>query len=151
MTDVASGKDGAWLRLAAAGIGWIPGIGDALKGGARVGTRLGTEVIEEGAERVVKEVAEEVVEEGTERVVKEGAEDGVETVAEETAQAASKVKRTLPSREPDLNAVPGGRRTKIQPNDKDPGNDQPQRQGPRRDPRSHPRERVGGRACKERL
>ncbi len=73
--DVAEGKDGGWARLGAAGVGWIPGIGDALKGGARVGMRLGTEVVEEGAERLVKEAAEE----GGERIAKEGAEEAAET------------------------------------------------------------------------
>lgn len=116
--DVADGKDGAWGRLLGAGVGWIPGVGDALKGSMRLGMRAGAEVVEEGAERVVKEVAEEVAEEGSERAVKEGAEEGVE----ETAQAASKVKPTTPSLEPDPNAMPRGSKTKLNPNDKDPDN-----------------------------
>ena len=85
--DVAEGKDGGWARLGAAGVGWIPGIGDALKGGARVGMRLGTEVVEEGAERLVKEAAEE----GGERIAKEGAEEAAETAARAVPQGIDPV------------------------------------------------------------
>ncbi len=78
--DVAQGEEGAWARLGAAALGWLPGVGDALKGGARLGMRAGAEVVEEGAERVVKEVAEE----GRERIAREGAEtseEGLEAAA----------------------------------------------------------------------
>ena len=108
LKDMVAGQDNSWLRLGAAGIGWVPVVGDMLKGSARIGMRLGTEVIEEGAERLVKEAAEE----GGERAIKEG--------AEESAQAASKVERIAPSRQPDPNAAPRGRRTRPGPDDKDP-------------------------------
>lgn len=124
--NVAEGKNGAWLQLGAAGVGWIPGIGDALKGGARVGMRLGTEVVEEGAERLVKEAAEE----GGERLVREAAEEGEERLAKEGAEAAEEratregaeesatqvAARTSPSRAPDPIATPSGRRTRSSPN-----------------------------------
>lgn len=103
--DVAEGKDGAWLRLAAAGIGWIPGLGDLAKDGLRGVRKLGTEVVEDGAERIAKEAAAE----GEQRLVREGAEEG--------AQAAAEVRRTLPSSEPDPSATPRGTPTKRNPKD----------------------------------
>jgi hypothetical protein len=36
LRDVAEGKDGAWLNLGLAGIGFIPLVGDAIKGGVRM-------------------------------------------------------------------------------------------------------------------
>lgn len=113
--DVAEGKDGGWARLGAAGVGWIPGIGDALKGGARVGMRLGTDVVEEGAERLVKEAAEE----GGERIGKEGTEVAEERAVREGVEesAAQVAARTSPSRAPDPTAAPQGRRTQSSAND----------------------------------
>ena len=116
--DVSEGKDGAWARLGGAAVGWVPVIGDALKGGARVGVRLGTEVVEEGTERLIKEATEE----GEERLAKEAAEEGEERLAKEGVQTASNAERIAPSRQPDPNAVPRGPRTKLNPNDKDPVN-----------------------------
>lgn len=92
--DVAEGKDGAWMKLGAAAVGWIPGVGDALKGGARVGRRVTTEIVEEVAERTLKEgvqqgekhAAQEGFEAVEERAVKEGAEDGAQAAARAVPQ-----------------------------------------------------------------
>lgn len=124
--DVAEGQDGAWARLSGAAVGWIPGIGDALKGGTRVGMRLGTEVVEEGAERLVKET----VEEGAERLAREEADEGAEQLAKEGAETAEEraardgteegaeqvVAHTSASWAPDPTATPAGRRTQSSPN-----------------------------------
>lgn len=85
VVDVIEGKDGAWPRLGAAGVGWIPVIGDVLKGLLRSGAKLGTKVVEEGIERAIKEGAEE----GGERLVKEGAEEGTEEGAEQLARGGA--------------------------------------------------------------
>jgi len=106
--DVAEGKEGAWLRLAAAGVGWLPGLGDLAKDGLRGARRLGTEVVEEGAERIAKEAAAD----SEQRLVREGAEEG--------AQAAAEVRHTLPSREPDPGATPRGSPTRRSPKDQAP-------------------------------
>lgn len=78
--DVAQGKDGAWINLGAAAIGWIPLIGDGAKAGLRVGRRILKESEKEVAEAVVKRAAKEGIElteaaakEATERALKEEA------------------------------------------------------------------------------
>src|SRR5262245_10400797 len=49
--DVWDGKDGAWVSLGLAGIGWIPALGDAIKGGTRI-TRKGVKAaVEIGAKK----------------------------------------------------------------------------------------------------
>jgi hypothetical protein len=55
LRQIANGEDGAWLDLLAAGIGWVPGVGDAIKAGIRGSQRAidaGTEVARGAARRV---------------------------------------------------------------------------------------------------
>lgn len=52
--QVIRGEEGGWTSLAAAGVGWIPGVGDALKGVIR------------GGDRVAGEVAQQAVRQGDE-------------------------------------------------------------------------------------
>jgi hypothetical protein len=55
LRQIANGEDGAWLDLLAAGIGWVPGVGDAIKAGIRGSQRAidaGTEVAQGAARRV---------------------------------------------------------------------------------------------------
>jgi hypothetical protein len=54
--DVWNGVDGGWINLAAAGIGWIPAIGDAAKAGIRV-TRKGAKAAVEVGGKVAGDVA----------------------------------------------------------------------------------------------
>ena len=54
--DVWEGKDGAWTALGLAGIGWIPGLGDAIKGGARI-TRKGVKAAVEIGGKTADEIA----------------------------------------------------------------------------------------------
>lgn len=57
--QVWRGEDGGWTNLAAAGVAWIPGVGDAAKGAIRGGERLadaGAEVTQ-GAVRQTDEAA----------------------------------------------------------------------------------------------
>lgn len=61
LRDVAQGKDGAWVSLGAAALGWIPLFGDAAKGAIRVGRRAASE--------------------GAEEVLQRGTREGVETTA----------------------------------------------------------------------
>jgi hypothetical protein len=62
LDQVREGRPGGWIGLLAAGIGWIPGAGDAIKGAIRGGRKAAGEVLEEGAEqaaRVARESTEE--------------------------------------------------------------------------------------------
>jgi hypothetical protein len=54
--DVWAGKDGAWTSLGLAGIGWIPGLGDAIKGGVRV-SRKGVKAAVEIGGKTADEIA----------------------------------------------------------------------------------------------
>jgi hypothetical protein len=54
--DVWNGKDGAWTSLGLAGIGWIPGLGDAVKGGVRIARKGAGAAVEIGA-RTADEIA----------------------------------------------------------------------------------------------
>jgi hypothetical protein len=51
VVHVAQGKEGAWQDLALAGVGAVPGLGDAAKA---IG-RAGGDVVQEGVERLIKE------------------------------------------------------------------------------------------------
>ena len=55
--DVWEGKDGAWVSLGLAGIGWVPLLGDAIKGGARV-TRKGVKAAVEIGAKKADEIAD---------------------------------------------------------------------------------------------
>ncbi len=64
LNQVREGRPGGWLSLLAAGVGWFPGAGDALKGAVRGGRKVAGEAaeaaLEQGARRVGKEAAGEV-------------------------------------------------------------------------------------------
>lgn len=77
--DIAQGKEGGWLSLGAAALGWIPLVGDGAKGLIRVGRRAATDA------------TEEVVQQGTRQLVNRGATEltqtTVNTVADQTDEA----------------------------------------------------------------
>jgi hypothetical protein len=53
--DVWEGKDGAWVGLGLAGIGWIPAVGDAFKGSVRIsrkGLKAGVEIASKKADDI---------------------------------------------------------------------------------------------------
>lgn len=54
--DVWDGKDGAWVSLGMAGIGWVPLLGDAIKGGARI-TRQGIRAAVDVGARTADDIA----------------------------------------------------------------------------------------------
>jgi len=69
--QVQNGEKGAWVNLFAAGVGWVPGIGDAAKGLIRGGKRTldaGTEVAQ-GVARRAGEVVGDVAKGGTGKLV----------------------------------------------------------------------------------
>lgn len=94
--QVWRGEDGGWLNLGTSLIGWVPGIGDGIKGalrGGRHAVEAGTEV----TERVVRNNADRVIE-GTFR--REGDQIGEGAVRREgdAATDASRAADALPVR-----------------------------------------------------
>ena len=77
LDQVRLGRPGAWLGLLAAGVAWIPGAGDALKGAIR------------GGRKVAGEAAEAALEQGAKRVGTDAAEEAAETAARGTSPAGA--------------------------------------------------------------
>jgi hypothetical protein len=57
----------AWLGLGAAVVGWVPGLGDAIKGGAK----LGRKAVKEGAEELAKKGHKKELKESADKAKKE--------------------------------------------------------------------------------
>ena len=72
--------------LGLAVVGWVPGIGDAIKGGGKIGKTIfkagTTELVEHAAQKVAKEAAEKVAKEAAEKAAKEAAEKSAKEAAE---------------------------------------------------------------------
>lgn len=56
--DIIRGKEGGWVSLGAAAIGWIPLVGDGAKGLIRVGRRATTETTQEAAQQGARQLAD---------------------------------------------------------------------------------------------
>ena len=69
LDQVRQGSPGAWLGLLAAGVAWVPGAGDALKGAIQ------------GGRKVAGEAAEAALEQGAKHVGTDAAEGAAETAA----------------------------------------------------------------------
>ncbi len=87
LNQVREGRPGGWLSLLAAGVGWFPGAGDALKGAIRGGKKVAGEVaeatLEQGARRAGSEAAGEVGERAAHRTSDVGASS---TIAAKTTE-----------------------------------------------------------------
>ena len=75
LDQVRQGRPGAWLGLLAAGVAWVPGAGDALKGAIR------------GGRKVAGEATEAAIEQATKHVGTDAAEEAAETAAHGTSPA----------------------------------------------------------------
>ncbi len=73
---------GNWGMLGMAAVGWLPGVGDAIKGGSKVGRK----VLKEGVEELAKEAAEKAAKEAAEKATKEAAEKAAKEAAEKAAK-----------------------------------------------------------------
>jgi hypothetical protein len=66
LDQVRQGRPGGWLGLLAAGVAWIPGAGDALKGAIRGGRKVAGEATEAALEQAAKHVGTDAAEEAAE-------------------------------------------------------------------------------------
>lgn len=57
---VWSGKQGAWISLGAAAVGWIPLVGDGAKAAIRAGRKATTELAQEAVEQTVRHSVDDV-------------------------------------------------------------------------------------------
>ncbi|HEX8474471.1 MAG TPA: hypothetical protein VF666_10590 [Pyrinomonadaceae bacterium] len=72
--DIWNGKEGGWVNLGAALVGWVPLFGDAAKGAFRVGRKA----VAVGGEEVLQRTLTQSAQEVTERTIREGTETTVE-------------------------------------------------------------------------
>ena len=84
LDQVRQGRPGAWLGLLAAGVAWVPGAGDALKGAIQ------------GGKKVAGDATEAALEQGAKRIGTDAADEAAETAARGTSPAG--VAGTIPSK-----------------------------------------------------
>ena len=70
LNQVREGRPGGWLSLLAAGVGWFPGAGDALKGAIRGGKKVAGEAAEAALEQGARRLGNEVVEESEQQAAR---------------------------------------------------------------------------------
>jgi RHS repeat-associated protein len=80
--------------LGLAVVGWVPLVGDAIKGGSKVGGKVVTEAAEEALEKSAKEAAEKATNEAAQKAEKEAAvkaeKEAADKAAKEAAEKATK-------------------------------------------------------------